>query len=198
MERFLHIAGLEQEGIQASLPTGDYTNDTPFYAAEQFSYDEKRDLYLCPQGQQLTRWTNKTEAQAVPYRAEAKVCNACPVKAQCTDSISGKAILRSWFQEEIDRVKAYWQTPAHTKAMRKRQVWVGPLEASAKHWHYLRGFRLCRLQKVNIEALLTATGQNFRRFLNHRRRRYRPGSEGTGNKIMAPKLPTLDEELVAS
>lgn len=73
-----NIAELEQEGIRASLPMRDYANATPFFPPEQFRSDAERDVYLCPQDQPLTRWTHKTEAQAVLSRADAAICNACP------------------------------------------------------------------------------------------------------------------------
>jgi hypothetical protein len=39
------------------------------------------------------------------------------------------------------------------------------LFAEAKDWHGMRRFRLRRLEKVNIEALLIASGQNVKRLL---------------------------------
>lgn len=120
------------------------------------------------------------------------------MKAQCTDSLSGRAIRCSWFQEEIDRVKGYWETPAYAKAMRKRQVWVEPMFAEAKQWHHLRQFRLRRLQKVNIEALMTASGQNIKRLLTKRERGHRPWPEGeTGSASMIP-LPLQASPLFAA
>jgi hypothetical protein len=52
--------------------------------------------------------------------------------------------------------------------MRKRKVWVEPLFAEGKAWHGMSRFRLRRLEKVNGEALLIATGQNLKRLLNWR------------------------------
>ncbi len=52
--------------------------------------------------------------------------------------------------------------------MRKRRVWVEPLFGEAKAWHGLERFRLRRLEKVNIEALVTASGQNLKRLLSWR------------------------------
>src|SRR4030095_3673851 len=49
--------------------------------------------------------------------------------------------------------------------MRKRSVWVEPLFGEAKQWHGLRQFRLRGLMKVNTESLLTAAGQNLKRWL---------------------------------
>jgi hypothetical protein len=42
---------------------------------------------------------------------------------------------------------------------------VEPLFAETKDWHGMRRFRLRRLGKVTIEALLIASGQNVKRLL---------------------------------
>jgi DDE family transposase len=52
--------------------------------------------------------------------------------------------------------------------MRKRSLWVEPLFGEAKEFHGLRRFRLRRLRKVNIEAVLVAAGQNLKRLIKHR------------------------------
>jgi len=62
-------------------------------------------------------------------------------------------------------VRAYARTEEYQKALRKRQVWVEPLFGEAKQWHQRARFRLRRLHKVNVEGLLTAAGQNLKRFL---------------------------------
>ncbi len=93
------------------------------------------------------------------------MCNACPVKAECTDSKSGRHIFRSFFQDYLDRVEAYRQIEAYQKALRKRLVWTEPLFGEAKQFHGLRRFRLRGLLKVNIEGVLTAAGQNLKRLL---------------------------------
>ena len=40
-----------------------------------------------------------------------------------------------------------------------------PLFGEAKDWHGLRRFRLRRLEKENMEALLVASGQNVKRLM---------------------------------
>jgi hypothetical protein len=42
---------------------------------------------------------------------------------------------------------------------------VEPLFGEAKEWHGMRRFGLRRLEKVNIEALLIASGRNVKRLL---------------------------------
>ena len=51
------------------------------------------------------------------------------------------------------------------KPYERGRWWVEPLFAEAKDWHGMRRFRLRRLEKANIEALLIASGQNVKRLL---------------------------------
>ena len=84
-------------------------------------------------------------------------------------------------KDVLDRVQAYTQTAAYQKAMRKRAVWVEPRFAEVKVWHQGRRFRLRGLLKVNIEALLKATGQNIKQLLKAR----------TPGKLLQPAMAAL-------
>ena len=64
-----------------------------------------------------------------------------------------------------DRAKAYQETEAYQKAMRKRSLWTEPLFGEAKQFHQLRQFRLRGLKKVNIEGVMVAAGQNIERLI---------------------------------
>jgi hypothetical protein len=108
------------------------------------------------------KWTE----EVVVYRAEAAVCNRCPVKAACTDSNDGRIIHRSLYAEYVERVRGYQQTETYRKALRKRKVWIEPLFGEAKQWHGLHRFRLRGLTKVNMEGLRIAAGQNLKRWLS--------------------------------
>ena len=92
-------------------------------------------------------------------------CNGCPLKSKCTNSPKGRWLSRGLEEQYLDRVRAYRQTAAYRKALRKRAVWVEPLFGEAKEWHGSRRFRLRGLEKVNSEALMIASGQNVKRLL---------------------------------
>jgi hypothetical protein len=87
------------------------------------------------------------------------------MRPRCTDNKTGRQVLRQRDERYVDRVKSYRGTFAYEKALRKRRVWVEALFGEAKDWHGLRRFRLRRLEKVNIEALLIASGQNIKRLV---------------------------------
>jgi Transposase DDE domain len=99
------------------------------------------------------------------YRADPESCNACPLKPECTPGDSGRVLMRSFEEELLERVRAYRGTAPYEKALRKRKVWVEPMFGEAKEWHGMRRFRLRTLWRVNVEALVTATGQNIKRLL---------------------------------
>jgi len=127
-----NIVGLEERGIRAYLPISDFSQRTKYYPAKLFQYDSEKDHYFCPQGQFLPLTSRRNTEQVILYRAKASVCNACPLKSQCTGSKGGRHIFRSFFQELLDKAESYRQTEAYLKSMRKRSVWVEPLFGERK------------------------------------------------------------------
>lgn len=185
-----NIVAVEDAGIRAFFPLPDFDRRTPYYGPSRFTYDAQRDQYRCPQGQPLPRRKTKYTEAEVLYRADPFICNACPVKAECTGSDHGRMIHRSFSADYLEKVRGYHATEDYQKAMRKRQVWVEPLFAEAKEWHGLRRLRLRGLMNANIQGLLIAAGQNLKRFLAARGwgRRYAP----CGSLLALPgQLPHL-------
>ena len=162
-----NIRELEESGIRAYVPLPDWDQRTPYYGPSLFIYDAERDVYHCPQGATLRRRkANHTTRKIVLYRADAAVCNACPMKAACTPGVHGRGIARSFDADYLERVRGYHATEDYQKAMRKRKVWIEPLFGEAKQWHGMRQFRLRGLKKVNMEGLFIAAGQNLKRLLS--------------------------------
>jgi hypothetical protein len=160
-----NIVAIEDAGIRAYVPLTDFAHRSDFYGQDDFVFDAERDEYRCPQGHLLRRYAVKRTEEVVAYRGEAAVCNACPVKAQCTTSHHGRKVQRSFYIDYLEKVRGYHSTEAYQKAIRKRQVWVEPLFAEAKEWHGLRRLRLRGLLNANIQGLLIAAGQNLKRLL---------------------------------
>jgi hypothetical protein len=173
-----NITALEREGIHAYMPLPDWEHKTDYYGPRRFTYDAERDVYVCPQGQLLRRYRRELLAEKVEYRAPPAICNACPLKPQCTLSTHGRIVHRHFAEVLLDRVRAYHHSEPYAKAMRKRKVWVEPLFAEGKQWHGMRRFRLRSLWRVNTEALLIATGQNLKRLLQRRGWGRRPFPDG--------------------
>lgn len=161
-----NIVAIENAGIRAYVPLSDCGTRPNCFGKLDFHYDTEQDVYVCPQGTTLRRFSVVTSERVIKYQAPAANCMACPLKAKCTTSDKGRIVSRSFDEPYLDRVRAYHATEAYKKAMRKRKVWVEPLFGEAKAWHGLKRFRLRLLEQVNIEALVIATGQNLKRLLS--------------------------------
>lgn len=163
-----NIVGLEQDGLRAYLGLPDHSQRHSIFTDDDFQYDAQQDRYQCPAGEWLKRSSYDRHTESFVYRTSAKICQNCPLKAQCTTSSYARVVKRSIYQDYLDRVQGYHSTPAYQKAQRKRAVWIEPMFGEAKQWHNLQKFRLRGLLKVNIQALLIATGQNIKRLLKAR------------------------------
>jgi hypothetical protein len=183
------LRAVEAAGMHAYMALRDYDKRSDGYGKGQFRYDAAGDVYQCPHGTVLRRVGVSEIQRAIRYLAPAEVCNACPAKARCTSGESGRAITRSFDEEIVDRVRAYGETEAYQRAIRKRSVWVEPLFGEAKQWHGLERFRLRRLPKVNIEALLTTTGQNLKRLLSRSGWGRRPFPSGANGVRLGGNVP---------
>jgi transposase len=169
-----NVVGVERNGIRAFFPLHAHAARTRstqnVFPASAFQYDPQQDCYVCPQGKRLPYYNTDFQNQRHNYKAPEATCSACPVCSQCVRGKHGRRISHSMFKAYLDRVQAYSQTEAYQKAMRKRQVWVEPKFAELKEWHCGRRFRLRGLLKVNMEALLKASGQNIKQLLKARNR----------------------------
>jgi transposase len=163
-----NLVALEDQHVRAFIPLPDNDHRTAFFSSEHFRYEQERDVYLCPNGKELRFDHADPKTQARRYRARAKDCNPCPLKAQCTASPQGRTLTRSAQETLLERIRSYQNLASYKKALRKRQVWVEPLFAEGKDWHGMRRFRLRRLWRVNSEAFLRAAGQNLKRLLKQR------------------------------
>jgi len=189
-----NVRAIEDLGIRAYVPLHEGRTSSSSFRHTEFTYDADQDVYHCPQGAVLKFRHQDDQKERWLYRANASVCNACRVKSACTSSSQGRLVGRSFHAEYLERVRSYADTPAFKKAMRKRSVWVELLFAEAKDWHGLRRFRLRGLVNVNIQALLVATGQNLKRWLQTTGwgRRWGPAgclaTRNLGQSLLSPRL----------
>jgi len=162
-----NVAAVEKAGIRAYMVLPKHDERGPFFGKNEFVYDDKKDIYICPKGEILHRKGHDYKERSIRYAAKPSACNACPLKVRCTKSSKGRWLRRSFDEEYLQRVRGYQDTEPYCKAIRKRQVWVEPLFGEAKDWHGSSRFRLRTLEKVNAEALLIGAGQNIKRLLTY-------------------------------
>lgn len=162
-------AHLFDKGILPSIPRHStagwrYTGRFP---QDNFTYDKKRDVYLCPGKKFLKRKKYDKRWHRWEYRVEKGICKGCKLRAQCTTSKAGRTVIRYDRQEALDFALAHLKTGRAKVTIKQRQVYAETIFAEAKNSHGLRK-AICRgLEKVAIQALLICAVQNIKRLIKH-------------------------------
>lgn len=99
-----NIKALEDAGIRAYMPLPDWEERYEVWSASHFRYEAQADQYRCPQGQMLQRVGGVNPDGRQLYRAPASICNACPVKGQCTTSNQGRRVYRHIGEEYLSTI----------------------------------------------------------------------------------------------
>lgn len=71
------------------------------YKKNDFRYDAERDVYICPEGKELVRIRREKRRRAMTVRYKCKECNGCASKIRCTESVRGREVQRSEYEEEM-------------------------------------------------------------------------------------------------
>lgn len=155
---------LVDRSITPHIPVWDKSarSDGTFSRAD-FAFDQRRNIYVCPGGAELTSTGNIDQGHIVYYRASKNDCSTCSLKPKCTTAVVRK-ITRDLNEEVRDRVRALANTEAFQQSRRERKK-VEMRFAHMKRILKLDRFRLRGLSGARDEVLLTATAQNLRRLV---------------------------------
>ena len=135
------------------------------FSTDDFTYDKRRDVYVCPAGQMLTYiGTESTKRRRRRYRAPQSVCMACPFRSRCTTS-DRKVLQISPHQDSLKRLRADAQTESFRRLYRTRAPVIEGVFAEAKQWHGLRRAWRRGLSNMLIQSLLVAAVLNFKRLM---------------------------------
>jgi hypothetical protein len=134
------------------------------FERKQFLYDEERDLYVCPQGEELQFRSikNEREKQFKIYRTEA--CTDCSLRAQCTTSKYGRKLDRWVDQGVIDRLQA--RNRGRPELLKQRKTLAEHPFGTIKRGMNQGFFLLKGISKVTTETSLTVLAYNLKRVLN--------------------------------
>lgn len=133
-----------------------------------FVYDPATDTYRCPAGQTLSPARHHVKRHATDYTPPRGVCAACPLKAQCTRSKTGRSIKRHDRHEAIERARRQSASPVARRNRRRRMHLMERSFADASDNHGLKRSRWRRLWRQSIQDLLIAAVQNVRTLARRR------------------------------
>jgi transposase len=152
--------------VMVAIPTVAAQAPNPAYNVEHFIYDEARDLYLCPQGHELT--TPGTWHKAKTYyfkRYTTKACMSCSVKAECTKAQYGKGVQRSEYQQYINNNKE--RIEQNKDYYRKRQAIVEhPYGTIKRQWGFDHIMTKKTMKRASADVGFAFIAYNLKRLIN--------------------------------
>lgn len=150
-----HMADLNAKQARGARRSG-------IFPDSHFVYDPLTDTYRCPAGQTLSPARRHSSRQSSDYAAARGVCDACPLRQQCTRSKTGRSVKRHDHQEVIDRARKQAASPAGKRDRRRRMHLMERSFADASDNHGLKRSRWRRLWRQRIQDLVIAAVQNVR------------------------------------
>ena len=134
------------------------------FIKQDFVYDEAKDCYRCPQGEELTfRYESFELQRQIRYYTTSK-CRDCPLKTKCTTNQRGRRITR-WVDEKFLEDMAR-RVRARPEVMRRRQQLSEPPFGTIKRAMGHGYFLMKGLNKVGAEMSLTVLSYNIKRVIN--------------------------------
>jgi transposase len=134
------------------------------FTKQDFVYDQTKDCYRCPAGQELTyRYESFELNRQIRYYATPK-CLSCPIKEKCTTNQRGRRISR-WVDEKLLEDMAR-RVRARPELMRRRQQLSEPPFGTIKRGMNQGYFLMRGLNKVGAEMSLTVLSYNLKRVIN--------------------------------
>jgi hypothetical protein len=134
---------------------------------DAFRYDPARDVYRCPAGQILKPRRIHPIRRTLEYKASAKICGRCALRAQCTRSAHGRTVQRHEKQEALNKARAQARSQAARRDRKRRQHLMEKSFADATNNHHFKRARWRRLWRQKIQDYLIAAIQNVRILLAH-------------------------------
>src|SRR5438445_7719930 len=134
------------------------------FTKQDFIYDEGKDCYRCPAGEELTyRYESFEQNRLIRYYTTSKYLT-CPIRSKCTTNQRGRRITR-WVDEKFLEEMAR-RVRAQPQIMRRRQQLSEPPFGTIKRAMGHGYFLMKGLNKVGAEMSLTVLSYNIKRVIN--------------------------------
>lgn len=164
---------LENRSVEAYIPDRDYQAQArgkkqgPFHKNE-FVYDEPRDLYICPEGEELVfchlQKLNDKESLRI---YQCKRYRQCQFFGQCTTNDNGRTISRHPYEKQLKQMREKLDSDQGKAIYGLRKHIVEPVFGQIKSVIGFTSFLLRGLQKVKGEFNLVAIAHNLRKIWLH-------------------------------
>ena len=152
---------VHEKGIEPHVPVFDKSGRTDgTFSRDEFRYDARRDIYLCPGGTPMrTTGTLVNDGATLIYRASKHDCRTCALKPRCCPKQPQRQVTRSIHEGARDLARDLSKTDAWLVSRRERKK-VEMLFAHLKRILKLDRLRLRGPCGARDEFYLAAAAQN--------------------------------------
>ncbi|MGG1600235.1 MULTISPECIES: IS1182 family transposase [Paenibacillus] len=158
---------LQQMKVFAVIGGRAYTPVKGLMKKWQFKFDAERNVYVCPAKHELKYSTTNREGYR-EYKSNPKHCKDCPLLEKCTRAKNKqKVITRHVWEDSKEWVRLNRLSRSGKYLYRLRYQTIERSFADAKELHGLRYCRFRGKEKVQEQALMTATVQNIKKIALH-------------------------------
>lgn len=158
---------LLRQGKKPHIPRSSSPHRKGYFSADDFRYDKKEDVFICPGGKRLTKWCYNSSNKCWVYKAKAEDCFNCELRDKCTTNKRGRRVNRQEEGEVLDLAKEILATSQARKNVAKRKWLVEGSFAEGKNLHLLRRALFRGLDWVQIQFYLVATIQNLKKLVKY-------------------------------
>jgi hypothetical protein len=137
------------------------------FGKHAFQYDEERNVYLCPGGQELRQIGRARDGDGRLYRTyRTKTCANCTLRAQCTTSGKGRKVKRYDGEEYKEAMSLVLNQPAAREQYRLRRTLGERSFAVFREQQGLRRFHRFGLAGARVEFALHVMAFDLKWALN--------------------------------
>ena len=168
-----NLKAMQDRKVDAYIPDREYQAQQRGKAVDDFHkdsfvYDEKRDCYICVEGQQLVFSHLQKRKDKEPLRIyRCRSCQACAFFGCCTTDLNGRSISRHPYEKELHQMRQKLDSASGKAIYGKRKYTVEPAFGHIKSIMGVTCFLLRGQQKVRGEFKLIAIAHNLRKIWLH-------------------------------
>ena len=154
---------IASRGIQPVVGYRRHTHKRELFGKYRFEYQKEKNVYLCPQKQELT-WRTTNRSGYREYWSDSKSCKHCPYKERCiSSSMTRRLVTRHVWQDDLEQADAFTKTHNGKRIYAWRKQTIERSFAEAKELHGLRFARMLGIRNMYEQSFLTAAVQNMKR-----------------------------------
>ncbi len=136
------------------------------FSKNRFVYDKEQDCYYCPEGHKLTYEGKQAGGKKLAYRiTDAGICKQCKHTGECTNSRTGRKIVRLSLEDVKERLERQYEQPASGEIYARRKARVEHPFGHIKRNLGMTNFLLRGREGAQAEISIAATCFNIVRMI---------------------------------